>query len=47
MLAFLRAQIRPYQAARAWTVRLASGAYVLRIEFAAPSPLGLLGLHGH
>ena len=41
MLAFLRAQRPPYQAARA-TVRLASGAYVLRIEFAAPSPLGLV-----
>jgi hypothetical protein len=46
MLAFLRAQRPPYQAARA-TVRLASGAYVLRIEFAAPSPLGLLATHGH
>jgi hypothetical protein len=47
MLAFLRVQRRPYQAARARTVRLASGAYVLRIEFAAPSLLGLLEPHGH
>jgi hypothetical protein len=46
MLAFLRAQRGPYQAARA-TVRLASGAYVLRIEFAAPSPLGLLATRSH
>jgi hypothetical protein len=47
MLAVLRAQRDPYLAAHARTVRLASGAYVLRIEFAAPSPVGLLGLHGH
>jgi hypothetical protein len=42
MRAFLRAQRPPYQPAHARTVRLASGAYVLRIEFAAPSPPGLL-----
>jgi hypothetical protein len=47
MLAFLRAQRRPYQAVLAERVRLASGAYVLRIEFAAPSPLGLLGPRRH
>ena len=48
MLAFLHAQPPPYQAARARTARLASGAYVLRIEFAAPSPLGLVARpHGH
>lgn len=42
MLAFLRAQLPPYLAARAETVRVARGQTVLRIEFSAPSPLGLL-----
>jgi hypothetical protein len=42
MAAFLRAQRAPYLAANIQTVRLAGGRIVLRIEFAAPSPLGLL-----
>jgi hypothetical protein len=42
MLAFLRAQRAPYLAARAGTARLADGQTVVRIEFSAPSPLGLL-----
>jgi hypothetical protein len=43
MAAFLHAQKDPYLAARIQTMRLAGGRNVLRIEFAAPSPLGLLG----
>jgi hypothetical protein len=42
MLAFLRAQRAPYLPARAGAVRIADGQSILRIEFAAPSPLGLL-----
>ena len=42
MLAFLHAQRPPYLAARAEIVRLARGRMVLRVEFAAPSRLGLL-----
>jgi len=38
----LRAQRDLYLAAHIQTVRLAGGRNVLRIEFAAPSPLGLL-----
>jgi hypothetical protein len=45
MLAFLHAQGAPYLPAHARTERLASGRTVLRIEFAAPSPLGLLNPH--
>jgi hypothetical protein len=41
-LAFLRAQYGPYQPAQVSTVRLAGGQAGLRIDFAAPSPLGLL-----
>jgi hypothetical protein len=45
-LAMVRAQRGPYQAAQAAIVRLpgqaAQGQMVLRIDFAAPSPLGLL-----
>jgi hypothetical protein len=40
--AFLRAQHRPYRDVHLRSVRLAGGRNVLRIEFAAPSPLGLL-----
>jgi len=40
---FLRDQLAPYRAARITVVRLASGRPVLRVEFGAPSPLGLLG----
>jgi len=41
-LTFLRAQYGPYQPAQVTTVRLAGGQPGLRIDFAAPSPLGLL-----
>jgi len=44
MLSFLHAQHGPFRPARVQTVRLA-GLTVLRIEFTAPSPLGLLGPH--
>jgi hypothetical protein len=40
---FLLAQRAPYLPAEMDIVRLATGQTVLRIEFAAPSPLGLLG----
>jgi hypothetical protein len=41
-LAVVRAQQVPYQPAQVTTVRLADGQAGLRIDFAAPSPLGLL-----
>ena len=41
-LAVARAQQVPYQPAQVSTVRLADGQAGLRIDFAAPSPLGLL-----
>ena len=41
--AFLSAQRAPYLASSMSIVRLASGRNVLRVGFAAPSPLGLLG----
>ncbi len=41
-LAVLHAQHGPYQPAQVSTVRLAGGQPGLRIDFAAPSPLGLL-----
>ena len=40
---FLRNQLAPYRPAHITVVRLASGRPVLRVEFGAPSPLGLLG----
>jgi hypothetical protein len=40
---FLRNQLAPYRPAHITIVRLASGRPVLRVEFGAPSPLGLLG----
>jgi hypothetical protein len=40
---FLQDQLAPYRAARITVIRLASGQQVLRVEFGAPSPLGLLG----
>jgi hypothetical protein len=43
MVTFLRAQREPYLAAHIRTLRLAGSQNILRIEFAAPSPLGLLG----
>lgn len=42
-VAFLRAQRAPYLASSMTMTRLASGRDVLRVGFAAPSPLGLLG----
>jgi hypothetical protein len=43
MVSFLHAQHGQFRPARVQTVRLADGAAVLRVEFTAPSPLGLLG----
>jgi hypothetical protein len=40
---FLLAQQAPFRPAQVTTVRLAGGQTVLRVEFTAPSPLGLLG----
>ena len=40
---FLRNQLTPYRPAGITVVRLASGRPVLRVEFGAPGPLGLLG----
>jgi hypothetical protein len=45
MTAFMRGQHSPFRPDHSQTVRTASGQVVLRIEFAAPSPLGLLGPH--
>ncbi len=45
MLAFLRAQRTPYLAAHVEIVQHTGGQTVLLIEFAAPSPLGLLSPH--
>ena len=42
MAALLRGHV-PFRPLRVETVRLAGGHHVLRIEFAAPSPIGLLG----
>jgi hypothetical protein len=42
MLAFVRAQRPPYLPAQAGIVRGPGGSSVLSIEFAAPSPAGLL-----
>jgi hypothetical protein len=46
VMAFLRAQLPPYRAASVKPVQLASGQRVLRVSFAAPSPLGLLNGKG-
>jgi hypothetical protein len=46
IVAFLRASKYPYLAAHIETVQLAGGRSVLRIEFAAPSILGLLSPRG-
>src|ERR1039458_8633467 len=43
---FLLAQRAPYLPAEMDTVQLATGQAVLRVEFTAPSPLGLLGTDG-
>ena len=45
MVTFLRTQQAPYVPASTRTVRTAAGQLVLRIEFTAPSPFGLLGPH--
>jgi len=45
MVSFLHAQRLPYRPAHVATVHLAGGATALRVEFPAPSPLGLLGAH--
>ena len=44
--AFLLAQRAPYLPAEMKVVRLATGQAVLRVEYTAPSPLGLLGPAG-
>jgi hypothetical protein len=46
MLALVNRQHPPYHPARAGRMRLRDGQTVIRIEFAAPSPLGLLGTGG-
>ena len=46
-LALLHAQRAPYQPAQVTTVHLADGQAGLRIDFAAPSPLGLLTSGAH
>ena len=43
LVLFLHAQRGPFRPLRVQTVYLSGGASVLRIEFAAPIPLGLLG----
>ncbi len=43
LASFLRAQLTPYRPASVTEVRLPGGGTALRVEFAAPSPLGLLG----
>jgi hypothetical protein len=43
LASFMRDQLPPYRAARITVVWLASGPPVLRVEYGAPSPLGLLG----
>ena len=45
MVSFLHGQHGQFRPARVQTVYLADGAAVLRIQFTAPSPLGLLGPH--
>jgi hypothetical protein len=43
LASFLRAQLAPYRPAGITVVRRAGGRPVLRVEYGAPSPLGLLG----
>ena len=43
LASYLQAQLFPYRPAHITVVRLASGRPVLRVEYGAPSPLGLLG----
>jgi hypothetical protein len=44
--AFVLAQRPPFVPARLGSVRLANGETVIRVQFGAPSPLGLLNAHG-
>jgi hypothetical protein len=46
MMATVSAQHSPFRAAHMASVRLSSGRRVLRIDFTAPSPFGLLGAGG-
>jgi hypothetical protein len=43
LVSFLRDQLAPYRPASITEFRLPGGSLALRVEFAAPSPLGLLG----
>jgi hypothetical protein len=43
LASFLRAQLPPYHPATITEIRLPGGGSALSVEFAAPSPLGLLG----
>jgi hypothetical protein len=45
VVSFLHAQRIPFRPAHVATVHLAGGTKALRVEFPAPSPLGLLGPH--
>jgi hypothetical protein len=45
MVSFLHAQRIPFRPAHVATVHLAGGTKALRVEFPAPSPMGLLGAH--
>jgi hypothetical protein len=47
MMALVNAQRAPFRPARAAVIRLADGRAVVRVEFTAPSPLGLLGPSRH
>jgi hypothetical protein len=47
MMAFVNAQRGPFRPARTAVIRLADGRAVVRVEFTAPSPLGLLGPSRH
>jgi hypothetical protein len=47
VISFLHAHGDFYVPAHIWTVRLAGGRAVLRIEFAVPSPVGLLSASKH
>jgi hypothetical protein len=47
MVALLDAQLAPFRPARVALVRLADGRAGVRVEFTAPSPLGLLGGGNH
>jgi hypothetical protein len=46
MMQAVRSQPSPFRVAHMTSVRLSSGRLVLRIDFTAPSPFGLLGAAG-